>query len=60
MANEWALQIQDVGRQDAGEYECQISTRPPKSRTVKLVVEEGGFMYFLKVLFSNVKQYWLE
>lgn len=49
--NEWTLQIKWAQKRDAGMYECQISTIPIKSFSVRLNVVGKWFQY--KSLFST-------
>lgn len=35
---DWNLEIISVRTEDAGTYECYIDTRPPVTKTVRLVV----------------------
>lgn len=43
--NEWTLQIKWAQKRDAGMYECQISTIPIKSFSVRLNVVGKWFLY---------------
>ena len=36
--DEWELQIQDVGKEDEGKYECQVNTNPLSQLLAKLSV----------------------
>ena len=38
---DWNLHIREVRRNDSGEYKCQISTNPPKSTKIILMVQGG-------------------
>lgn len=43
--NTWALLVKYAQKRDEGEYECQISTEPKLSHTVRLIVV-GEFILF--------------
>ena len=36
--NEWTLQLRDPVKEDAGQYECQVSTKPVRAHVVNLRV----------------------
>ena len=46
-SEDWLLRIKPTTHRDGGRYECQISTTPPTSHIITLII--AGLSYFLKV-----------
>ncbi|KAF0767348.1 hemicentin-2-like [Aphis craccivora] len=57
--DDWTLQIKYVQLRDAGLYECQISSHPPKSIFINLKVvgkiyNRTNLIRFIKLLKMNI------
>jgi len=51
----WTLKLRYAGAEDAGKYECQVSTVPKISRTFSLrVVGKVKVVYIIKVLLKQL------
>lgn len=62
--NEWTLQIKWAQKRDAGMYECQISTIPIKSFSVRLNVvgKWNNFLYFsfhMSFIYMHITFRWI-
>ena len=55
MTHFWQLRIRGLTHADAGKYECQVSTTPPRGHQMYLKVV-GKFVAFLATFDSDVHQ----
>ena len=54
--NNWKLQIKYLQARDAGAYECQISTHPPKVLAVRLSIVGECTSSFVNARYYYIRQ----